>query len=164
MKQLKWNKIKCIVYDFDGVMTDNRVLVSQDGKESVFVNRSDGWAIARFRELGIRQLILSTEENPVVMARAKKLKLEVLQGISDKGEILSEWCSKQSIPLKNVLYIGNDLNDLPAFKVVGFKGSPKDAELEMLEQADWVSEKNGGYGVIRDLYRCIVETAEKNKE
>ena len=63
-----------------------------------------------------------------------------------------------------MLYIGNDLNDLPAFKVVGFKGSPKDAELEMLEQADWVSEKNGGYGVIRDLYRCIVETAEKNKE
>lgn len=157
MDKLNWNEIKCIVYDFDGVMTDNRVLVSQDGKEAVFVNRSDGWAIACFRKFGIRQLILSTEENPVVAARAKKLNLEVLQGVSDKGAILSVWCSEHSIPLENILYIGNDLNDLPVFEVVGFKGTPKDAEPEMLDLADWVSDKNGGYGVIRDLYRVYHE-------
>lgn len=157
MKQLDWSKIKCIVYDFDGVMTDNRVLVSQDGQESVFVNRSDGWAIAKFKEAGIRQLILSTEENPVVSARAKKLKLEVLHGVKDKGATLSNWCVEQSISLSDVLYIGNDLNDLPAFKISGIKGAPKDAEQEILELVDWISEKNGGYGVVRDLYRCFQE-------
>ena len=156
-----WSKIKCIVYDFDGVMTANRVLLSQDGKESVFVNRSDGWAIERFREAGISQLILSTEENPVVSARAKKLKLEVLHGVKDKGSVLSAWCIEKSISLSEVLYIGNDLNDMPAFEIAGVKCAPKDAEPEILAIADWISEKNGGYGVVRDLYRCIMKYINK---
>ena len=164
MNEINWNKIKCIVYDFDGVMTDNRVLVSQDGTESVFVNRSDGWAIARFKDAGIRQLILSTEGNSVVSARAKKLNLDVLHGVQNKGTALSNWCAKQSTPPSEVLYIGNDLNDLPAFKVAGVKGAPKDAEREVLALADWISSKNGGDGVIRDLYRCVMESVNGAKE
>ena len=137
--------IDCIFYDFDGVMTDNRVLVSEDGKESVFANRGDGHGISLIKKMGIPQVIVSTEVNNVVERRAEKLKIEVIHGVTDKGIIIKDYCSVK----------GYNLNDLPAFNVVGFKGAPKDAEDEILEIADWISSRNGGYGVIRDFYRLI---------
>lgn len=145
--------IECIFYDFDGVMTDNRVLVDQNGIESVFVNRSDGYGIARIKEMGIPQVIVSTEINPVVERRAEKLKLKVIHGVNDKGSIVKEYCCKHGYQLNNVVFMGNDLNDLPAMQIVGFRVAPSDAEREILEIVDWVSEKKGGYGAIRDLYR-----------
>lgn len=153
----KLKNIKCIAYDFDGVMTDNRVLVDENGKESVFVNRSDGYAIARFKEMGIKQVIISTEKNPVVEARARKLNIEVYYGVDDKGKILMDYCKKEGIDPLSVFFIGNDLNDEPAFQLAGIKGAPRDAESEIKETADWISSKDGGHGVIRDLYeiyRC----------
>ncbi len=111
--------VKCIAYDFDGVMTDNRVLVDEDGKEAVFVNRSDGYAIARFKDMGMKQVIISTEKNPVVEARAKKLDIEVFHGVDDKGEILKKYCGRESVDRENVRWIGNELNDLPALKAAG---------------------------------------------
>lgn len=145
--------IKIIFYDFDGVMTDNRVLVDQNGIESVFVNRSDGYAIAKIKEMGISQVIVSTETNHVVQRRAEKLKLEVIHGVSNKEIIVKEYCSNHGYQLNNVAFMGNDLNDLKAMEIVGFRAAPSDAEKEILEIADWVSENKGGYGAIRDLYR-----------
>ena len=156
MKDDLKKQIKCIAYDFDGVMTDNRVLVDENGKEAVFVNRSDGYAIARFKEMGIKQVIISTEKNPVVETRAKKLGIEVFHGVDDKGKILREFCSRDSLNLENVLFIGNDLNDLPAFEVSGLCGAPKDADEGILKCVDWVSKMKGGYGVIRDLYNSFL--------
>ncbi len=153
----KIKNVKYFAYDFDGVMTDNRVLVDQDGKEAVFVNRSDGYAIARFKEMGLKQVIISTEKNPVVEARAKKLGIEVFYGVDDKGRAIRDFCDREAISTDEVFYIGNDLNDEPAFQLAGIKGAPKDAEREILEIADWISDKCGGEGVIRDLYeiyRC----------
>lgn len=147
--------LECIFYDFDGVMTDNRVLVSEDGKESVFANRGDGLGISYIKRLGIQQVIVSTEQNKVVEQRAKKLKIEVIHGVDDKGEVISRYCSDKGYTLSKTAFIGNDLNDLPAFNIVGFKGAPKDAAQEVLSIADWISEKNGGDGVIRDFYRFI---------
>ena len=152
--------IKCFAYDFDGVMTDNRCLVDEDGKEAVFVNRSDGYAIARFKELGIRQVIISTEKNPVVEARARKLDIEVYQDASDKAQVLKKYCECHGIEPEEVFFIGNDLNDLAAFSIAGLTGAPKDAEEEIRRIADWVSDRNGGYGVIRqlyDVYRALSE-------
>lgn len=157
---MKEKKLECIFYDFDGVMTDNRVLVDQNGIESVFVNRSDGYGIAGIKEMGIPQLIVSTEVNPVVERRAEKLKLEVLHGVRDKGAVVSEYCEKHGYNINNVMFMGNDLNDLPAMKLVGFKAAPADAEKEILEIADWVSEYKGGYGAVRDLYRKILNDKE----
>ena len=152
-------EIKLIVYDFDGVMTDNHVFVDENGKETVMVNRGDGWGVNMIRALGIRQVIISTEVNPVVARRAAKLKLDVIHGVEDKRITVIKYCEQEGIDLQDVMYIGNDLNDYEAMNVVGVKGVPADAEPEVKKIADWVSRKNGGDGVVRDLARTLSEVA-----
>lgn len=149
------NNMECIFYDFDGVMTDNRVLVDENGIEAVFVNRSDGYAISKIKEMGIRQVIISTEKNPVVIRRAEKLDIPVVNGVGDKGKVIIDYAKENNIDLTKSIFIGNDLNDMPAFEVVGYKGCPKDAAKELLDEADWISSCDGGYGVIRDFYSFI---------
>lgn len=150
---IDWNLIECFCYDFDGVMTDNRVWIDQEGRESVSVNRSDGLAVSMFKKEGIRQVIVSTETNCVVARRAEKLKIPVIHGVSDKAQAIEEYCRENDIALKHVMFIGNDINDISGMEKVGFKGAPCDAEQEILEIADWVSAVQGGRGVVRDLYR-----------
>jgi YrbI family 3-deoxy-D-manno-octulosonate 8-phosphate phosphatase len=144
-----------IVYDFDGVMTDNRVLVDQDGREAVFCNRSDGLAVGLIRDLGIDQLILSTEANPVVSARAAKLKLPVLQDCADKGQTLSRLLAERTVDPARVLFLGNDVNDLPALRLVGWPAAPADAAPEVLALARYVTRARGGEGVVRELARDL---------
>ena len=155
------DRIDCIFYGFDVVMTDSRVQVSEDGKESVFANRGDGHGISLIKMMGIPQVIVSTEVNNVVEHRAEKLKIEVIHGVADKGVIINDYCQAKGFNPQKCVFIGNDLNDVPAFNVVGFKGAPKDAEEEILEIADWISSRNGGYGVIRDFYRFITTNISK---
>lgn len=159
MRKAELKPVKCLAYDFDGVMTDNRVLVMEDGREAVYANRGDGLAVSKFKEMGIRQIIISTETNPVVRARAQKLGIEAVHGTGDKGAVLKRYCERVGISLEEVMFIGNDTNDISAMKLAGIRGAPADAEREVLEMADWVSEKAGGSGVIRDLYRQYVEPA-----
>lgn len=154
-RKIPWNEIVMIVYDFDGVMTDNRVIVSQDGSESVMVSRADGQGVGMIRTMGIDQMILSTEVNPVVERRAEKLKIPVIHGVKDKRKSMEEYCALHSIDEKKVFFIGNDVNDRGVMEFVGWCGAPKDAEEEILSIADWISEKNGGYGVVRTLAREI---------
>lgn len=151
------NKIKLIVYDFDGVMTDNRVLVSEDGSEAVFCNRSDGMAVIKMKKLGIKQIIISTETNKVVSMRAKKLSIEVLQGIEDKATVLKKYCLKFKIKLNDVMYVGNDTNDLEAMKLVGVGVAPADADESIKKISKIVTKSKGGYGVIRELYKMMCE-------
>ena len=148
-------KIDLIVYDFDGVMTDNRVIVDENGKESAVVSRGDGYGVGMIRRLGIPQMILSTEVNPIVAHRAGKLKLPVVHNVPEKAVSLKEYCQTNGYELSGVLYIGNDLNDLKAMRLAGYRGAPADAEEEILAIADWVSTKKGGYGVIRELARIL---------
>ncbi len=140
-----------IVYDFDGVMTDNRVLVFDDGQEAVWCNRSDGLAVGLLRRCGLKQLILSTETGAVVAARARKLGLEVLHGVDDKKAALTDYCRERRIDLKKVFYIGNDLNDLAVMSAVGYPAAPQDAAARIKRIARIVVKKNGGDGVIREL-------------
>jgi YrbI family 3-deoxy-D-manno-octulosonate 8-phosphate phosphatase len=157
---MNYSKIKLIVYDFDGVMTDNHVYVSQDGTEMAMCHRGDGLGVGIIRDMGIEQVIISTEVNPIVAKRAEKLKLPVVHKVKNKAHALTDYCAEKGIVLENVMYIGNDTNDLDAMKLAGLKGAPKDAEPEILSIADWVSTKNGGYGVIRELARVISEAGE----
>jgi len=146
---------KLVVFDFDGVFTDNRVLVDQDGKESVFCDRGDGMAIEWLRNAGIRGLILSKERNPVVEARAKKVGLPVAQAVDGKAAYLRKWCASEGIDLVDVVYLGNDLNDLGCFAIVGCAVAVSDAASKVLEAADLVLSRPGGRGAIRELIEGI---------
>lgn len=154
-------KPELIVYDFDGVMTDNRVLVSEDGTESVLANRADGWGIGLLRNSGYRQIILSTETNRVVAVRAKKLGLEVLQGSRDKLADLSAYCDSHQIGLERVLYVGNDVNDIEVMGRVGFPVAPADAHPTVLALAKHVTNARGGEGVIKEISERLLATASK---
>ncbi|MDD5558617.1 HAD hydrolase family protein [Candidatus Methylomirabilis sp.] len=155
VKPLKKGAIKLMVYDFDGVMTDNRVLQLQDGTEAVWVSRADGWGIDQIRKMGIPQLILSTERNPVVAARAKKLNIEVIHGSGDKKADLLGYCSRMQIDLRSVLYVGNDVNDLEAMRVIGFPVAPADAHPSIIAIAKYVTRVKGGEGVIKELSEYV---------
>jgi len=145
------DKIKLVVYDFDGVMTDNRVFVDQNGLESVAANRSDGLGIGMIKRLGIEQCIVSTERNEVVQARADKIGLEAAHGVADKASILIQLTSTKGYSLSEVLFMGNDINDRDAMGLCGFKVAPSDAHPSILAMADYVTEAPGGHGALREL-------------
>ena len=145
------NSIKLLVYDFDGVMTDNKVYVDQHGHEMVQVNRADGLGISEIRKLGIQQVILSTETNPVVAARAKKLQLFCLQGVDNKAQALTDYCENHQIALSDVAYVGNDINDLEVMKLVGVTFCPADAHVSIKEISQYILESKGGEGVSREI-------------
>ena len=155
-KKIKANGIQLIVYDFDGVMTDNRVFVFDDGHEAVLCNRSDGLAIKMIKQRGIPQVILSTESNPVVKARAQKLKLPVVANVKDKKTTLVRYCKQQKYKLNKVIYIGNDLNDLEAMKVVGYPIAPQDADKRIKKVAKIVTKSKGGEGTIKEFFDDIL--------
>jgi len=150
------NNIILIVYDFDGVMTDNKLYIDQDGKEMVQVNRADGLGVAEIKKLGIEQLIISTEKNPVVSARAHKLGIPCLQGIENKKMALIDYCIENDIDIKNVAYVGNDINDKKAMEIVGMTFCPVDAHNSIKSISVHVLKTKGGHGVIRELFDLMI--------
>jgi len=146
-----YRNIDLIVYDFDGVMTDNRVIVFQDGREAIIANRADGLGVDFFRKLGIPQLILSTETNSVVRFRASKLQLEVIDSCRDKKTALESYCRQKGYALNKVIYVGNDLNDSEVMKIVGLPVAPADACSRIRKIAKLITEARGGEGVVREL-------------
>ncbi len=153
---------KLVVFDFDGVFTDNRVLVDENGKESVFCDRGDGMALSWLREAGIPALILSKERNPVVEARARKVQVPCAQAIDGKANYLRDYCAGQGINLSDVLYLGNDVNDLECFAIVGCAVAVADAVPEIAAAAHIVLSKPGGRGAIRELVgRILAAGGEK---
>jgi YrbI family 3-deoxy-D-manno-octulosonate 8-phosphate phosphatase len=149
--KIKASSISAIIYDFDGVMTDNRVLQSQDGTESVYVNRGDGLGVQMIKAQGIPQLILSTEANPVVAARARKLGLDHIQGCQDKRIAVEQYCLQKKISPLALLYVGNDINDGEAMRLVGYPVCPADAHPGVLQLCSRRLRMRGGEGVIREL-------------
>jgi len=151
--------IKLIICDFDGVVTDNLVITDQDGRESVVASRSDSMHIKKLREMGIELMILSSEANPVVMARAKKMGVEAIHnvGMQAKGLVMREVLEQKNVKAENVVYLGNDLNDLPCFEVAGWSVAVADAYPEVIRAADYVLTKTGGHGAIRELCELILK-------
>jgi len=156
------NNLKLIAYDFDGVMTDNRVYVDQNGNELVSCHRGDGLGINMLRKAGITQIVISTEKNPVVSARGKKLGINVIQGVDNKKDVLVKYCDKESISIKNVLFVGNDINDLQVIESCGYTACPADAHPTILEKSKIILKSNGGYGVIRELADLILFNSKEN--
>ncbi|MFO1153549.1 MAG: HAD hydrolase family protein [Rhodospirillales bacterium] len=145
-----------VCFDFDGVMTDNRVLVMEDGTEGVLCNRSDGLGLERLRAAGIPVAVISKERNPVVTARCRKLKIPCHQGIDDKLRVLRELAAEQGVELTNVAYMGNDINDLPCMIGVGIAVAPADAYGEVLAIAHVVTRRDGGFGAVRELCDLVL--------
>lgn len=150
------SKIRIVFFDFDGVMTDNRVWVSQDGSESVACNRSDGLGIGFVRRLGIPMFIVSTETNPVVHRRAAKLKMECFAPCDDKIGQVNAILKKHGLELKDAAFVGNDVNDLESLINVGFAAVVGDAYPEVKRVAHLVLKRNGGHGAVREFCDLLV--------
>lgn len=146
-----------MVLDFDGVLTDNRVLVSEDGSEAVFCHRGDGMGLEMLRESGIEAVVLSKERNPVVGARCRKLDLDYHQGHDDKLRKLAEICTERSISSRHVAYVGNDVNDLECMQWAGVGVAVADAMPSVLAVADLVTDRQGGFGAVRELCDLLIE-------
>ena len=143
--------IKAIAFDFDGVFTDNRVYVMQNGEEAVVCDRSDGMGISMLRKAGIPLIIISTEKNPVVSVRAAKLNIDVLQGIENKLPVLSQWAADNQLSIGQVAFIGNDINDVDCLSAVGLGIAVADAYPVAVDAADFVLTKKGGQGAVREI-------------
>lgn len=143
--------VRLVAFDFDGVFTDNTVYVSQDGIESVRCWRSDGLGLARLHSVGVQALIISTEVNPVVSARAHKLKLPCKQGVEDKAAAILATCSELQIDPCKTMFVGNDINDIPAFQSIGIPVGVADAYPEIDPYILYRTEKPGGFGAVREI-------------
>jgi N-acylneuraminate cytidylyltransferase len=155
--------IKLLVLDFDGVLTDNRVWVNQDGVEAVAANRSDSYGLSLLSKAGVESLVISKETNPVVAARCKKMKVPYLQSIDDKEKALKDLLAERGIDSTQVVFIGNDVNDLPGFRVAGWSVAVADALPEVIREADYVLSNPGGRGAVRELCDLILKSIqEKN--
>ncbi|WP_063734854.1 acylneuraminate cytidylyltransferase [Streptomyces sp. RTd22] len=148
--------IDAVVLDFDGTQTDDRVLIDSEGRELVAVHRGDGLGIAALRRAELALLILSTEKNPVVAARGRKLQVPVLHGIDRKDLALKQWCEEQGIAPERVLYVGNDVNDLPCFGLVGWPVAVAGAHDVVRGAARAVTSTPGGDGAIREIASWIL--------
>lgn len=150
-------KVEAVIFDFDGVFTDNRVYLSEDGKEMVCCNRSDGWGIGNLHKAKIKMAVMSSEVNSVVLKRCEKLKLECFHKLeSSKYECFISWCDNHQINPSNVIFIGNDENDIECLKAAGYSVVPADAHISTLPYADLILKNKGGQGAIRELSDLII--------
>ncbi|MBX3566427.1 MAG: acylneuraminate cytidylyltransferase [Rhizobiaceae bacterium] len=150
-------KIRALVTDFDGVHTDDRVVVDEEGRETVRCSRSDGMGIEHLRNRGLKLLILSREQNPVVRARAAKLRMAVMHHIFDKLGALDQWRKDHGLDWDELAYVGNDVNDLDCMRAVGLSFAPGDAHPAAREEADIVLARPGGRGALRELSEFLLK-------
>jgi N-acylneuraminate cytidylyltransferase len=148
------------VLDFDGVITDNRVWVNETGLEMIAANRGDSLIMGKLKQSGTDVVILSSEVNPVVAARARKMKIEAIHGVGldNKQAVLENLLKERNIDPSQVVYIGNDINDLPCFEFVGWGVAVADAQPEVIRAADYITVKTGGHGAVREICDLILST------
>ena len=153
------SQVKLLVLDFDGVLTDNRVWVDQDGRESVAANRSDSLWLSLLRDKGVVVYVLSKETNPVVAARCRKMNIPFIQGEDNKETALKNLMERLGVQPSQSVYCGNDINDLPCFPLVGWAVAVADAVPEVARQADYVLARSGGFGAVRELCEMIINAS-----
>jgi N-acylneuraminate cytidylyltransferase len=164
LRESLFRPIRLIVFDFDGVFTDNQVYVDQSGTESVICSRADGLGIEHLLSTGLHVAVLSTERNPVVTARCQKLHLPVQQGIRDKGQALRQLAASNGLALGQVAYVGNDINDLECLRIAGVAVAPADAHPHVRKSVDLVLLRAGGHGAVREVCELAVAAYESTKE
>jgi len=148
--------IELIIYDFDGVMTNNTVTIDQNGNESVVVNRSDGLAVSEIKRYNIKQIIISTEKNPIVQRRAEKLNIPCINAVENKRIVVENYLNEKKIDKEKTVYVGNDTNDLEAMLFVGWPIAPDDAHISVKSISKFITKSKGGAGVIRELLDILI--------
>tara|TARA_Y100001978_G_scaffold198491_1_gene211009 strand:+ start:32 stop:511 length:480 start_codon:yes stop_codon:yes gene_type:complete len=150
-----FSNVKLALFDFDGVFTDNNVYITENGKEIVKCNRSDGIGISRIKKIGIKCYVISSEKNIVVEKRCQKLNINFKQNVLDKKIAVLDICKENNIEPENTLFLGNDINDIPALKSVGFPVAVADAFLEIEEFVKFKTKAKGGQGAVREVCDII---------
>ncbi|MCH2114727.1 MAG: HAD hydrolase family protein [Pirellulales bacterium] len=157
-------RTRLVVLDFDGTLTDDRVWVDSEGRESVACSRSDGLGLEMLRKAGIEACVLSKEANPVVARRCEKLRIACTQGIDDKVGALREIMAKRDIEAREVVYVGNDVIDIDCMRLVGFSFAPADAHPSVKQQTDCILSRAGGRGAVREVCEILLANLQLQSE
>lgn len=154
----KIRTIKLFAMDFDGVFTDNRVFIDEDGKESVVCDRSDSLGIKLLKDKrpDIKIVVISKETNRVVKARCDKLKIECKIGIEDKLTLFKKIIDAENVKPDEVAYMGNDINDIECIQYAGVGVAVSDSDPKVLAVADYITRKKGGLGAIREFINIVL--------
>jgi YrbI family 3-deoxy-D-manno-octulosonate 8-phosphate phosphatase len=165
LKQKKKIKnLKIIIFDFDGVFTNNFVFVDENGVESVMCNRSDGYGLQLLKKVGVDYLILSSEVNKVVEKRAEKLKIECHSGVENKLAYLKEILDKKKLSSENAAFVGNDINDIDCMKYLGLGVAVRDAYPSVRKASNLILKKSGGFGAVREFCELIYKIKTNKKD
>jgi len=152
---MKLKKIKLVAFDFDGVFTDNRVYVDQNGREMVCCWRSDGIGLQKLKEIGVKTVVISSEVNPVVEKRCAKLGIECVVGVKDKLGAFKRILEREKIRPEEACFVGNDTPDLECMRFAGVAVAVRGSLPEVLKVADYVTKKPGGRGAVREVCDII---------
>jgi YrbI family 3-deoxy-D-manno-octulosonate 8-phosphate phosphatase len=152
----KLSNIDAFIFDFDGVLTNNTVYLNQDGNEWVGCSRSDGLAFNVLHKLDIPVYILSSEKNPIVTARANKLKVQAIQGVDDKVKAISNLAKEYKYDFNRILYVGNDVNDYYAMQMCGYSACPADSHVKIKQISKVILKNSGGQGIVRELLEDVL--------
>jgi YrbI family 3-deoxy-D-manno-octulosonate 8-phosphate phosphatase len=148
-------EIRLVVFDFDGVFSDNRVWTNDRGEEAVACFRGDSQGLRRLDEVGVDYFILTSETNDAVPARAKKIRAECIRGIEDKLPVLEGELERRGVSLAETAYLGNDVNDAECLAAVGVPVVPSDAWAEVVPLAKIVLTRAGGHGCVREFCDAV---------
>lgn len=155
--------LEVLFFDFDGVFTDNRVYVFEDGREAVRCCRADGLGLRRLERSGVMPMILSTETNPVVAMRAKKLEVTCYPGLEDKAARMAAILNERHLDASQAGFLGNDINDLSCLVAVGLPMVVADAHHDVADKALYTTRTAGGCGAVREV--CdLIGTVRENSE
>lgn len=157
------SNLKLAVFDFDGVLTDNTVWTFANGREAVRSYRSDGFGLSKLKKLGLDVWIVSSEINPIVKIRSKKLEVNCKNGLVDKKGWIKKLSSQSGPALAQTMYVGNDINDLECMRIVGLPVAVADAFSEVKKVAKYVTKKPGGFGAVREICDLIENVKTNHK-
>ena len=165
-KDFNWSKFHTLIFDFDGVFTNNKVYVNEKGIESIIGDRGDGLGLnilqkfINLKKWDLDYFILSKESNTVVKTRAKKLNIKCINSVDNKLDYLINYLNKNNKSAEGLLYVGNDLNDLGSIKLAGFGICPLDAHPIIKKNCDLIFPRKGGDGFVRGIIELIIGLEE----
>lgn len=154
-------RVKLVLFDFDGVFTDNRVYVDQYGREMVCCWRSDGVGLSRLDKVGVKAIVVSSEVNPVVKKRCAKLGIDCITGCSNKLSVVKKIIRKRGLSPNEACFVGNDLPDLDCLRYVGYPVAVNGSVAAVQGTARYVTQREGGAGAVREVCDLIYKAHRK---
>lgn len=153
----KCKKIKLVLTDVDGVLTDGGMFYSEHGEIIKKFNTKDGMGIELLKKIGIDTIFITKENSKISKNRAKKLNVKIFLGIQNKEKKLKDISEMYKIKPQSIAYIGDDVNDIPIMKLIGFSATPKDGVYEVKRVADYICKNFGGQGAFREFVDIIIK-------